>query len=70
MAWDSKSINYGVLKVEPNGNVKVYRDQYNYSVIQGYKATSAVWAGGEVVLTCSDGTVRKFRDVHNFSFVK
>ena len=69
MAWDAKAISYGVLKVE-NGNVKVYKDQFNYTTIQSYHAVSAVWAGNEVLVTSADGKKRKFRDVHNHSEVR
>jgi len=66
MAWDSKFVNFGVVKIEGN-NVKVFRDQYNYSTISvGKTVTNAVWAGGELNVSMSDGKVRRYKDQYNY----
>jgi hypothetical protein len=69
MAWDSKYINFGVVKIEGD-RVKLYRDSNNYTTISvGKPVTSANWAGGELNITMSDGKVRRYRDQNNYSTI-
>jgi len=69
MAWDSKFINFGVVKIEGN-NVKVYRDTSNYTTIScGKPVNNASWAGGELNVSLSDGKVRRYRDSSNYSTI-
>lgn len=69
MAWDSKFINFGVVKIEGD-KVKVYKDSSNYTTISvGKQVTSANWAGGELNVSMSDGKVRRYRDSSNYSTI-
>lgn len=69
MAWDSKYINFGVIKIEGD-RVKLYRDQNNYTTVSvGKPITNAAWAGGELNITMSDGKVRRYRDQNNYSTI-
>jgi hypothetical protein len=69
MAWDSKFVNFGVVKIE-GSNVKVYKDQSNYTTISvGKPVTNASWAGGELNVSMSDGKVRRYRDQSNYSTI-
>lgn len=66
MAWDSKFVNFGVVKIEGN-NVKVYKDQYSYVTVSvGKSVTNAVWAGGELNVSMSDGKVRRYKDQYSY----
>ncbi len=69
MAWDSKFINFGVVKIEGK-NVKVYKDTSNYSTISvGEEITNANWAGGELNVALKSGKVRRYRDTSNYSTI-
>lgn len=66
MAWESKFINFGVLKVD-GSNVKVYHDTHNYVTISvGEQVTQAQWAGGEINVYLMSGKVRRYKDTHNY----
>jgi len=66
MAWDSKYVNFGVLKIEGN-KVYVYYDRQNYVTIYVQnEVRSANWAGGDVNVTLTDGKIRKYRDLQNY----
>lgn len=61
MAFDKKYQNYGVVKIE-NGTVRLYESPQNYLTLNtsGGTPVSANWAGENVVVTMSDGKVRKY----------
>ena len=62
MAWDSKILNFGVLKIEGK-YVKVYSDRSSYTSISvGEEVINAVWAGGELNVTLKNGKVRRYKD--------
>ena len=66
MAWDSKYVNFGVLKIDGT-KVKVYKDQVNYFSLNVSKpVTNAIWAGGELNIYMSDGKVRRYKDMTNY----
>jgi hypothetical protein len=69
MSWDSRYISFGVLKIEGK-IVKVYRDQSSYvNVNVGQPVQNAIWAGGELNITLSDGKVRRYRDQSSYKTV-
>jgi len=69
MAWDSKFVNFGVVKIEGN-KVKVYRDSSNYTTVSiGSPVNSANWAGGELNVSLATGKVRRYRDSSNYSTI-
>jgi hypothetical protein len=69
MAWDSKFINFGVVKIEGN-NVKVYKDSSNYTTVAVQSPVSnANWAGGELNVTLSTGKVRRYKDSSNYTTI-
>lgn len=66
MAWDSKYVNFGVVKVEGD-KVKVYLDRFSYVTISiGKPVTNAIWTGGELNVYTSDGKVRRYKDQHSY----
>ena len=66
MSWESKFVNYGVVKIEGE-QVKVYYDQYSYVTISvGNQVTNANWAGGELNIAMSDGKVRRYSDQYSY----
>lgn len=66
MSWDSKYINFGVLKVEGN-KVNVYGDRTNYVTINvSSPVTNATWAGGEINVYLSNGKVQRYKDRTNY----
>ena len=67
MAWDSKYVNFGVVKVEGD-KVKVYKDKFTYITISiGKTATNAIWTGGELNVYTFDGKVRRYRDQFTYT---
>jgi len=69
MAWDSKYINFGVVKIE-GYNVKVYKDSSNYTTIYvGSAVNNANWAGGELNVTLATGKVRRYKDSSNYTTI-
>lgn len=69
MAWDSKFVNFGVLKIDGD-KVKVYRDQNYYITLTiGKQVNNAVWAGGELNVSMSDGKVRRYRDQNYYTTI-
>jgi hypothetical protein len=69
MAWDSKFINFGVVKIDKD-KVKVYKDQNNYTTVSvGKPVTNATWAGGELNVAMADGKVRRYKDQNNYTTV-
>jgi hypothetical protein len=69
MAWDSKYVNYGVVKID-GSKVKVYKDSSNYTTISvGKPVTAASWAGGELNISMSDGKVRRYKDSSNYTTI-
>jgi hypothetical protein len=69
MAWDSKYLNYGIVKIDGD-KLKVYWDQANFTIIYvGRPITSVNWAGGELNVYLSDGTVRRYRDQNNHTTI-
>ena len=62
MAWDSKVLNFGVLKTEGK-YVKVYSDRSSYITLSvGEEVTNAAWAGGELNVTLKNGKVRRYKN--------
>lgn len=62
MSWESKFINFGVLKVEGD-KVNVYGDRTSYVTIYvSSPVTNATWAGGEIKVYLSNGKVQRYKD--------
>ncbi len=60
--WDSRFVDYGVVKVVDK-KVKVYYGQVDYYEINvGHPINNANWSGSSVVVHLSDGSVRKYRN--------
>jgi hypothetical protein len=69
MTWESKYVNFGVVKTEGD-KVLVYKDQYNCIKISiGKPVNYAMWAGGELSVYLTDGKVRRYRDQYNYMVI-
>ncbi len=69
MAWDRKYPDYGVTKIEGE-RVVLYCNSYTHtSVNVGKKVVSAIWSGGDLIVTCADGTVRRYPNDFTYSTV-
>jgi hypothetical protein len=69
MAWESKFINFGVIKIDGK-NVKVYCDtSSNRTISVGEEVTNANWAGGELNVTLKSGKVRRYKDTSSYKTI-
>lgn len=69
MSWDSKYINFGVLKTDGD-KVHVYCDKNNYITIYvGANVVNATWAGGEINAYLSNGKVQRYSDKNNYQTI-
>ncbi len=62
MSWDDRFEKFGTIKIQMH-TVKVYRDFYNYVMFNiGEPVQSAVWAGGAISVTLTNGKVIRYKD--------
>jgi len=60
MAFDSKFVNYGVIKIEGD-NVLIYYSGSNYDRVRcGDTVSSASWAGSNLIVNFMSGKVRRY----------
>lgn len=70
MSWDSKFVNFGVVTISGK-NVKVFSDKYSSITISvGKEISNVSWAGGELNVTLSDGTVRRYKDKYSYQTIR
>lgn len=70
MAWESKFINYGVIKIDPEFNVvRVYYTSNNYENIHVSGVLSATWAGDCVLIKLQNGKAMKYKNTANYDWV-
>ena len=69
MAWDSKLINFGVIKIEGK-SIKLYENAHSYSSVHvGEEISSANWAGGELNVTLKNGKVRRYQNQNSYNTI-
>ena len=69
MAWDSKYIAFGVIKIQGD-RVHLYSSRDNYATISvGKPVNSAIWAGGFLNVNLADGKVRRYSSRDNYSTI-
>ena len=62
MAWDSKFLNCGIVKIEGE-KVKIYSDKNDYITIElDEKIAFAYWADGGLNITLKNGKFRRYID--------
>ena len=66
MAWESKYVNFGVLKIEGN-LVRVHFLPQSYVTIDvGERPVSANWSNGEINIALSNGKVRRYSSYQSY----
>lgn len=69
MAFDSRFIEYGVVKIEGE-KVKLYSTSSNHIYINvGKEVTNAVWAGSTLNVYLADGKVRRYTSSSNYTII-
>lgn len=69
MAFDSRFISYGVIKIEGE-KVKLYSTPSNHIHINiGKRITNAVWAGVALNVYLTDGIVRRYTSPSSFTII-
>lgn len=69
MAFDSRFIDYGVIKIEGE-KVKLYSTSSNHiSINIGKEVTNAVWAGSSLNVYLSSGKVRRYTSSSNYTTI-
>ena len=69
MAFDSRFIDYGVIKIEGE-KVKLYSTSSNHVYISvGKNVTNAVWSGDVLNVYLSDGKVRRYTSTSNYTII-
>jgi hypothetical protein len=69
MAFDSRFISYGVIKIEGE-KVKLYSTSSNHIHINiGSDVTNAVWAGDVLNVYLSSGKVRRYTSPSSYTTV-
>jgi hypothetical protein len=69
MAWDRKYSDFGVLKIEGERVVVFCNSYTRTSVNVGKKVVSAIWSGGDLLVTLADGKVRRYPNDYTFSTI-
>lgn len=69
MAFDSKYVKFGVIKVEGD-KVKLYANSNTYITVNvGKTVTNASWSGDELNVSMSDGKVRRYKNQNTYNTI-
>lgn len=67
MAWDKKYITFGVVKIYQETSVQVFNAPGQYIFVDVHKPIKmAQWQGNSLIVTLSDGEVRRYLDKYDF----
>lgn len=68
MAWESKYVNYGVIKIYQKTSVQVFKAPGLYLFVDiGKPIRNAQWQGNVLIVQLEDGTVRRYTDRYAFT---
>lgn len=68
MSWDKRYVDFGIVKIEGQNRLKIYRDRdnYTYLTVGNETITDVRWTGDQLSVWLSSGKVRRYKDSGNY----
>jgi len=68
MSWDNSYVNFGLVTIEGQNRLKIYRnrDNYIYLTVGNESVKDVRWTGNTLTVYLNNGKVRRYSDQNNY----